>query len=382
MKRQQSISARGRRALGWGLALFTAGQIALGLVIEDNYPELIDPEEGRRFQLLRARQAETPGRPLVLVLGSSRTAMGLRPEALPTFPTEAARTPLVFNYSLVGSGPLTELLVMERLAGRGIRPDAVLLEVSANGMEQEVDLPMRLDRGVLPSDLRLVARYSRRPWPDYWRCLEGSLWPAYVHRSPLQREWLCLAGPADPEDVYWSTLDHLGWLPCPWNLRADGKYKAYAVRQRARRGPSFERFQPAPAVDRALRELLSQCRRCGIKAGLLVTPEASDIRRGYTPSALAEWRSYLSTLCAEFQVPCIDARTWIPDEEFADGIHLAPAGATHFSERFGKEFLVPWLSGSTPSSFAPREVRPCPEIRRETGFGKRGKLVGQDRAGR
>src|SRR5262245_4077574 len=83
MTRQRALSARGRRALGWGLILFLLGQLALALFVEWGHPEIIDPEYGRRLQLLRERRAEAPGRPLVLVLGSSRTAMGFRPEALP-----------------------------------------------------------------------------------------------------------------------------------------------------------------------------------------------------------------------------------------------------------------------------------------------------------
>ena len=53
--------------------------------IEHSLPDLFrvarDPEYGRRANRLRARVAEHPGRPLVLVVGSSRTAMGVCPSA-------------------------------------------------------------------------------------------------------------------------------------------------------------------------------------------------------------------------------------------------------------------------------------------------------------
>jgi hypothetical protein len=338
------------------LALFLVGQLALGLVIEHNHPEFIDAEYGRHFQLLRARQAEAPGRPLVLVLGSSRSAMGFRPQALTPLQAGTGPGPLVFNYSLISAGPLTELLCLERLAWRGIRPDAVLVEVWLPHLVMEHDLPYRLDRGVLLPDLRLAARYSHQPWSDYGRCLEGWLWPAHANRSALQREWLGwlrFRGPRDPEDVYWRTLDDLGWLPCPWNMRASGKYAAFVVKERAGYRPWLQRCQPAAAADGALRELLTLCRRRGIKVALLVMPEARNFRRYYSAGALAGLRSYLSKLCETYQVSCVDARNWVADDDFADGTHLAPRGATLFTKRLGKEFLAPWLGGGTPKSLVP-----------------------------
>src|SRR5438445_7118982 len=76
---------RARRVLGWSLAFFMLGQMALCLTIQRSKPEWVDAEYGRRLQLLRKYLADKPGRPLLLVLGSSRTAMGFRPSALPSW---------------------------------------------------------------------------------------------------------------------------------------------------------------------------------------------------------------------------------------------------------------------------------------------------------
>jgi hypothetical protein len=85
---------------------------------------LRDPEYGTK----RARLAENRGRPLRLVLGSSRTNLGIHPVALPPLPAVPARDgaptePVVFNASLMAAGPVLQLLCLRRLLSNGIRPD-------------------------------------------------------------------------------------------------------------------------------------------------------------------------------------------------------------------------------------------------------------------
>src|SRR5262249_28469322 len=71
----------------------------------------------------RARLAESPGRPLVLMVGSSRTLLGLRAADL-----SKPGGPLVFNFGLTGGGPVREKLVLDRLLAGGVRPDLVLVQ--------------------------------------------------------------------------------------------------------------------------------------------------------------------------------------------------------------------------------------------------------------
>ncbi len=62
----------GKRAVLWCLLLFLGGQLVLGMYLRRRHPELPDPVYGSRFRQLQERLAEQPGRPLVLILGSSR----------------------------------------------------------------------------------------------------------------------------------------------------------------------------------------------------------------------------------------------------------------------------------------------------------------------
>src|SRR5262245_9114159 len=101
--RRRLTVRRPRAALLWGLALFLAGQVVFFLSLDLWRPNLRDPEYAfRRDRLVEQLQRRSPGQPFVLALGSSRVAMGLRPEAIAQQPDG----PLVFNFGMIGSGPV------------------------------------------------------------------------------------------------------------------------------------------------------------------------------------------------------------------------------------------------------------------------------------
>src|SRR5262249_15783281 len=73
---------------------------------------LRDPEYGRRADHLRQRLAENPGRPLVVVLGSSRIGAGVSPAEWEAMRPGTATDPLFFNMAEVGGGPFIPLLTL------------------------------------------------------------------------------------------------------------------------------------------------------------------------------------------------------------------------------------------------------------------------------
>ena len=97
------------------------------VLLDDLRPGLRDPEYGRRVARYRARAAENPGRPMVMVVGSSRAAMGVCPAAWEAV-REQTSDPMLFNMSLLGSGPVMELMVARRAFADGLRPALVLIE--------------------------------------------------------------------------------------------------------------------------------------------------------------------------------------------------------------------------------------------------------------
>src|SRR6516225_6159014 len=128
---QQSVwkrSRRARAALICGLAVFVVGQLALEAAMHTRWPELHDWDFGEKLKRLQAAMQEEPGQPLVLVLGSSRAALGVRPDLVPTPVTDGRQPPKVFNFAFPCFGPVRELVSLRRLLARGVRPDLVIIE--------------------------------------------------------------------------------------------------------------------------------------------------------------------------------------------------------------------------------------------------------------
>jgi hypothetical protein len=123
---------RGRQAVGratllCGAAAFVAMQLLLSWAMDCYEPTLRDPLWGRKIALLRTRLAEEPDRPLVVILGSSRAALGVRLGDSPV--QDDGDAPIVFNLGIMGAGPVHELVFLHRLLAEGIHPQRLLLEI-------------------------------------------------------------------------------------------------------------------------------------------------------------------------------------------------------------------------------------------------------------
>jgi hypothetical protein len=345
------MDARGRRTLAWGLGLFVAGQLAFFAAKEYWRPELTDPEYGLRLARLRARMAEgPPGRPLVVALGSSRVAMGLRPDALAADAAADGSAPLVFNFGRVASGPMMHLVTLKRLLADGVRPDLLLVEVwpaylsryqSQEFQEAHID-PRTLQRRDLPL---LVRCYSdpgrlRREWR------QAQLLPCFSHRftlmSLLGSSWY----PSSlRNDRNYRHLDAWGWL---W-ARGFQTYRGTPPPAPPGGPYPIPEWERSPVLDCCLRELLGLCRQNGIHVALVYMPEGSYFRRAFSPVARAASEEYLTRLSAEWQVPLIDVNNWVGDDGFSDGGHLLPDTAAEFTRRFTHEALGPLLANRPPA---------------------------------
>lgn len=346
--------ATGRRAALWGLLFFVCAQAALSIYLNRQRLELRDPVFGLRLRTLRKRMKESPGSPLVLVLGSSRALNGLSPAYMPVSLDGDGQSPLVYNFAFAGAGSVRELMTFRRLRAAGIRPDRLLIEVwpllwPENGVFAE-RLLIAEDE-LCWTDLSVLSRYLPGKLDFFARALKGNLAPLMCYRSRLLR---AIARPLlsrdldqrlAQEDADWTSTDETGWLPCR-KIPADRA----AQRREVDKGlgvavPLLSPLRISPDSDRALRELLDECRAEGIQTALFFMPEHSACRSWYTPETQAAVCTYLRDLGREYQVPVIDTRDWTPDEHFADFCHMAPQGVKPFSERFARDVLRPWLQG-------------------------------------
>ena len=78
-------------------------------------------------------------------------------------------------------------------------------------------------------------------------------------------------------------------------------------------------------------------------AALVLMPEGPSFRALYPARAWPEVRAWVGSLSARQAAPLVDARAWLPEEEFLDSHHLLPGGAARFTRRLGREFLLPLL---------------------------------------
>jgi len=353
-----TAGSRGRAAVLWTLALFALGQLALGLWIVRRHPDVRDPEFSSVRTSLRARLAEAPDRPLLLMLGSSRVANSLRPAVLTRTLAGTKAAPVVFNAALLWGGPLHELLVFRRLLADGVRPDWLLIEVFPPMLTQQgafSEESFLTARGLEWSDGPLVYRYFRERAAGLERVLQEGVAPALCHRARfLERFAPVLLPRHEGPIVFWpdcGTRDphESGWLPAPSERGSADDFQRRVENNRAQTCTVLDPFQVKPTADRALHEMLDECARRHIRAALVVMPEHSVLRGWYTPVARQRLHAYLTQLGSEYQVAVLDARTWVPDEDFFDLAHVLPRAAAPFSERFGRQVLQPWLQGRTLS---------------------------------
>src|SRR5262249_48739335 len=129
-------------------------------------PILREPEYGHKLARLSEALHAAPERPLVLVFGSSRTQIGLRPEVLADLDASEAERPLVFNFAFAGCGPLESLIHLRRLLALGIHPRGVVIELLPAFLSLAMDteeLPYRFVNWLTPEELTRFLPYSVRP---------------------------------------------------------------------------------------------------------------------------------------------------------------------------------------------------------------------------
>jgi len=303
-------------------------------------PDLRDPEYGRRVMSLRQRLTEQPGRPLVVVVGSSRAAMAVCPRAWEEVRPGGDSDPLLFNLSRVGGGPLTNLMTLRRLYASGFCPAAVVLEYWPPLLHQ--DGPFREAERLDPDELYDTDRpFVRAYLPDAdrveRRILATRLNPVYARRAVWVRgvvpSWL----PRDRQyDAAVRPLDGWGWLP---GLDAAGLGFAPRSARLAHHEGTYRSHLAAlrvdPAADRAVREAVALARENGAAVAFAFLPESTEFRSWYSPAAEELGQAYLGQLCLDLGVPVMDARDWLADELLADGFHPTRAGAEAFTRRFG-----------------------------------------------
>jgi hypothetical protein len=89
---------------------------------------------------------------------------------------------------------------------------------------------------------------------------------------------------------------------------------------------------------------------------LFLMPESTEFRSWYPPPTQEQLSAYLASLRREYGTPLMDARGWVPNDEFWDGHHMLREGAAAFTQRFAAEVVSPLvedhggtIAGSRPA---------------------------------
>ncbi len=170
-----------KRPVLWGVALVVLAHLVLTFAVAYCVPEIRDPDQVFKLRKLKECLARNdPARPLVLMMGSSRVAMGYRPELV-----ERPDGPLYYNYGLCFSGPLLNLITLHRLLDAGIHPQTILLEVwpphlAAESAEQTDTVSLDVNR-LSWRDLGILAPYNAHPASLYqsWFVNRLESWSTY-----------------------------------------------------------------------------------------------------------------------------------------------------------------------------------------------------------
>jgi hypothetical protein len=327
---------RGRAILGWFAGSLLAVQLALAAAVECCWPDVRDPEWSVLVGRLRQRQQETPGRELVVVLGSSRGETGLQAARL-----SDRDGSLVFNLATPGGGVLMEQLTLQRLLDEGVRPDRVVLEVmplfctDAGAVMEEGYVEAR---SLTAAEVRSLAAQAARPDRLAWAWLCSRLMPLSEHHAALQRRLLpprlrpLADAPACDRDSY-------GWKPYP--VLDELRQSACVAMQMQQYRGALHATDLSAQRQASLWQLLARCRQEGIEVVLYVGPEHSRLRAATPPEQSRQLTALLESARREYGVGTCDARDWLPDAAFHDAHHPHEGGAEALSDRFAADALRP-----------------------------------------
>jgi hypothetical protein len=335
-------AGRARSAIVCGIISFAILQLGLFASMSTRRLEILrDPDWGLRLGRLETRLSERPENPLVLILGSSRAGLGLRPDQMMS--AWEPRAPVVFNFCRRGFGPMVSLLYLRRILEEGIRPDWIIFELwppflNDNNIFGRDDGTLDVRR-LQWRDRFLVERDAKDGSALMHLWLKVQLTPWYWHRSVLLGYFAPKWGPPVPfGDDFWAATDEWGWRAVP-------EFGHDRFDRFVKKGDEFKgvlgSLHPTPAAERRITDFLTICRNNHIPVSVLYMPESSPLRSWYPQDIRRSIDEYLHRLDRDFGAPLIDARDWMPDEYFGDTHHLTAEGAALFSRHLAEVLGVP-----------------------------------------
>lgn len=314
----------------------------MAAALETVRPEWREPELGHRLPLLRSVSSE---RPLVLVIGTSRTQNAIAPGVM-GFPDEPG-SPRIFNFGQAGASPLKELLTLHRVLEAGVRPSAVVVEVFPSSLSgntpAEVEFREKAAR-LSASDLQHLYPYCGNPAELRASWLQARLAPWCAQRQVLMSHWAPKWQTWQRRiDFQWESIDAGGFQAV--DDISPERREALTAQARKEYIGAFTDFRPGDISMRALRELSGMCRERSIPLAFLIPPVAPWFRASFAPGVYERAFRDLRRLAREEGVTLFPEFA-ATDAEFMDGHHLLKHGAERYSRILADRDLRPWLATS------------------------------------
>jgi hypothetical protein len=328
----------GRGVMLWVFFWYAAFQMG-ATFLKDRWHRIGPYYELQKWPALERLVAEEPDRPLLVMMGSSRTAWAFQASALDGTPDSDGRPMLVYNFGIPSTGPCSQLFYLRDMLAKGIRPRFLLIEFLPP-LLCEVGRGVVSEESLLPFESLSLRRmlqwmpYLHRPRKGAHLWVQARLAPCYTLRNHVVAELTSLAtGSPMPKHI---PIDNRGWhLSLP--SIAPLLHEIRLAEARAGYLPGLANFHLGKAPYRAIHELLDLCRHEKIPSALVLMPEDSCVRSWYSPQAKTTIHNLLDELRQTYGVECIDAQCWLPDYDFEDGHHALLGGALTFTRRIRAE---------------------------------------------
>ncbi len=335
LARARRLGRRGRAFLFWGAILYVVVQLAVCPFV-NRWRAPQSQQECCKWPRLRELVKANPDRPLVLMLGSSRTLYAFRAGELNGKPGPDGRPLLVYNFGVFGGGPMHEWMYLRDMLAEGIRPRLLLIEYAT-------PLMCKPGRGLTSEESALATGWVTAEqlvhlWPyltQRRRIIRDGvltrLAPWYVLRyemhGDLQQQLFDLPPPPDRLPV-----NEWGWCQLATEPSPSLLQSAYGMYHE-----TMGRFRLADGSRRAMWDLLELCHRERIPTALVLMPESNIFRKWESDEARKAPAALLADLRNRYHVPVIDASYWLRDQDFVDGHHELLSGANHFTEQIAQE---------------------------------------------
>lgn len=107
--------------------------------------------------------------------------------------------------------------------------------------------------------------------------------------------------------------------------------------------PLFRDYRISPDAERAFETAVEKLRTAGVCVGMLYMPESARFRSFMPPESAKLAETHLEQTRLRLNLPLIDCRGWVSDDQLPDGFHLTQPGATEFTRK-----LVPAITDTFP----------------------------------